>query len=230
MLAAGARAFDLRVDGENMVHSFTRCKKSRFGKALAIFDVVDDIAEFLEKNPTETVLIFFKSDGKVSGKECLDLLKEKVIGKNKSLWYLENKFPALSQVRGKIILLNRIDGSIGIDFSKMPHQGGTKSPATADFSPNEADTITVQDWYALPRKRKWLEAVKPLLESEEKCENKLALNHLSSAGLPFIPKFNAAYINRKFMKFSLSSNGHYGIIMADFLNLELSKKIIKTNF
>lgn len=230
MLKIGVRAFDLRVNGENMVHSFTKCKKSHFGKPLTVFDVMADIADFLKSNPTETVLVFYKNDGKISGQDCLDLLKEKIINKGKSIWYLDNKFPCLNEVRGKIILLNRIDGSAGIDFSKMPYQGGTKAPVVQFFSPNGEDTAAVQDWYSLPRKRKWFEAVEPLLKDERSCEDKPVLNHLSSAGFPFIPKFNSAYINRKFSSFPLKSMGHYGIVMADFLSKEMAEKIIQSNF
>ncbi len=213
-----------------MVHSFTKCKKSRFGKPLKIFDVIEDIKNFLASNPTEAVLVFLKNDGKISGKDCLDFFKENIIKGSESIWYLENRIPCLFEARGKIILLNRIDSSSGLDFSKMPYQGGMKNPAAEDFSPDGKDSVTVQDWFFLPKKRKWLSAVKPLLENEKQYSGKLIVNYLSSAGLPYIPQLNAAYINKKFLNFKLNPGGHYGIIMADFLNTELSEKIIKSNF
>ncbi len=227
MLKIGVRVFDLRVDGEKMVHSFTKCKKSRFGKALTVYDVTQDIFSFLEQNPSEAVVAFFKDDGKISGQECLAILK-KIIAGSPEKWWLENEIPTLSQARGKIILLNRIDSSIGIDFSKMPYQGGGKSGEAQDFSPNGQATVTVQDRYTLPRRRKWEAAVLPLLGANE--SEKLILNHLSSAGLPFIPRFNARYINKRFLKHPLKENGYYGWLMLDFINSELAEKIIKTNF
>ncbi len=230
MMNIGVRAFDLRVDGENMVHSFTKCKKTRFGKNLTIYDVTNDILEFLKDNPTETVIVFFKNDGKTSSRDCLDLLVKNIIKKIPEMWFLENRLPFLSEIRGKIILINRIDSSTGIDFSKMPYQGGTKDTHAEDFSSDGIGTVTVQDRYVLTRKRKWQEAVKPVLENENQYVNKLVLNHLSTAGMPFIPRFNSAYINRRFLSFRLKSKGHYGIIMADFQSSEIADKIIKSNF
>ncbi len=230
MLNIGVRALDLRVDGENMVHSFTKCKKARFGAALKIYDIIKDITEFLKANPSETVIVFFKNDGKTNGKTCLDLLVDNIINKNFDEWYLENRFPCLAEVRGKIVLINRVDSSIGIDFSKMPYQGGMKETFAEDFLPNTYDTVTVQDRYVLTRKKKWCCAVKPILENESRYKGKFVLNHLSTAGLPLVPRFNAVYINRKFLKFSLKSGGNYGFLMCDFLSSAITQKIIKTNF
>ncbi len=229
LLNIGVRALDLRVDGENMVHSFTACKKSFFGKALKIHDVIEDIINFLECNPSETVIVFFKNDGKTDGNTCLDILK-KIIEKNPDKWYLENSFPVLSEVRGKIILLNRINSSIGIDFSGMPYQGGTKNSFAEDFSPNGKDTVTVQDRYALSIKRKWFDAVEPILKCENNYKDNLILNHLSTAGMPFIPRFNSAFINRKFAETELKRNGNYGILMLDFQSRKTAGKIIDSNF
>lgn len=230
MLNIGVRVFDLRVDGEKMVHSLSKCKKSRFGKVLTIYDVVEDIYNFLKENPTETVIALFKSDGKTDSKKCLDLFLNEVIGKNPDKWYLEKSFPVLKEVRGKIVLLNRINSSVGIDFSKMPYQGDTKNSSSVDFSPDGIITVTLQDRYLLPRKRKWKEAVMPVLENENEYKNNVIVNYLSSAGIPFLPRYNSKYINRRFLNFDLKEKGKYGMLMVDFINREISEEIIKSNF
>ncbi len=230
LLNNGVRMLDLRVDGDSLVHSFAKCKKSFIGPKLTIKDIFKEITDFLNLNPTETVLIIFKNDGKTSGEACLNALKETVISKAPNKWYLENKFPPLGDVRGKIILINRINSSIGIDFSKMPYQGNSKEYFAESFNCNENQSVTVQDRYTLPSKKKWEKSIKPLLDNEDKYGNSLVFNHLSTAGFPLIPRINASYINKKLSKYSLKSNGNYGILSGDFMNPQLCEKIIKTNF
>ncbi len=229
MLEIGVRALDLRVNGAEIVHSFCKCKKSRFGSVLTIYDVLDEIYSFLNDNPDETLLLFFKNDGKIDGQTSLKLLREEIF-KRPEMWYCENIFPILREARGKIILLNRIDATIGIDFSSMPYQGNTNTAQGEMFSPNQIDNIMVQDRYLLPSKRKWSEAVKTILKDEFKYDDFLVLNFLSSAGIPFVPKFNSKYVNKQFLNFPLKALGNYGILMFDFITSDISKKIIDTNF
>ncbi len=231
-LKIGVRAFDIRVEGMTLVHSFCKCKKGVFQSDLTLCDVVGDILSFLSENPTETVLMFFKMDkGDDSGK-CLDLLFENFITPNPDKWYLENEITTLGEVRGKIVLIRRTDTNhekSGVDFTAMPYQGGVKETKWEDFSPNGADKVTVQDRYSLPAKKKWEMSVKPLLEKCGEFENNLVINFLSDAGFPFIPRLNARYINKQFLKFPLVKQNHYGLIMLDFANEKITEKIIKTN-
>ncbi len=226
MLNIGVRAFDLRVNGEIMVHSFIKCRCSPFGKALTIHEICDDILSFLSNNPTETVLFIFKNDGKISGEVCVKTLKN-IINKNPEKWYLINRFPLLSEVRGKIILINRVDDSIGVNFSNMPYQGNTKNFSFETFSINEKDSVLVQDFYTLTRKGKWLKAIVPVFEND--FPEQFIFNNLSTAGLPLIPKYNAAYINNKFLKCVFKKYKSYGTLMLDFINEPLCEKIITSN-
>ncbi len=229
MLEIGVRAFDLRVNGENAVHAFCKCKKLPFGADLKFYDVISDLYSFLSENPSEALILFFKNEGKISGEKCISLLKA-LIDKTPEMWYTENAFPMLSQVKGKIILANRINSSIGIDFSKMPHQGSNESVEAEIFSPNVVDTVLVQDRYNLKRSTKWEKAFMPILSNEAKYKEHFVFNHLSCSGLPFIPRFNSRYLNRKFERFKLKQFGHYGTVMIDHVNMKISEKIIMTNF
>ncbi len=227
-LGIGVRVLDLRVDGEYMVHSFSKCKTAS-GKQLTVFRVIDDIYSFLDDNPTETVIIFFKNDGKISGEECLSILKE-IINDNKDKWYIDNDFPVLKDVRGKIVLVNRINSQIGIDFSKMPYQGNKIYETGESFFVNETNKVILQDICTVPVLKKWCKAVLPMLENYENFKNDFVFNHLSTAGFPFIPFLNAIYINSRFLKYNLKNGAHYGTVMVDFITSEICKKIIKTNF
>ena len=231
-LSMGVRAFDIRVDGMILTHAFCKCKESFFGKNLTLEKVIGDMFSFLSENPTETIVMLFKMDnGNDSGK-CFSLLYDNFIINNPDKWYLENEIPTLGQVRGKIFLVRRTDASVeksGLDFTSMPDHGGTKEKSSSVFSPNGKDKVTIQDRYNLMRGKKWEKAVKPLLEDSGKHKDNLILNYLSTAGIPIIPRFNSAHINRQFLKFPLVKGEHYGIQMCDFINEKITEKIIKSN-
>lgn len=231
-LSVGVRAFDIRVEGMTLVHSFCKCKESPFGKALTLDKVIGDMLSFLSENPTETIVMLFKMDkGNDSGK-CFSMLYENFIENNPEKWYLENEIPTLGDVRGKIVLIRRNDSSYekaGLDFTSMPDHGGMKEFSSSSFSPNGKDTVTVQDRYNLLRKIKWEKSVRPLLEKSEEHKNNLILNYFSTAGIPIIPRFNANYVNKKFLSHALLKGNHYGIMMFDFIDEEITDKVIKAN-
>lgn len=231
-LEIGVRAFDIRVDKNTLVHSFCKCRASLLGSVLTLDDVIGDIFSFLNENPSEIVLMFFKMDNGESSLECFRLLYENFIKTNPDKWYLENKIPALGEVRGKIVLLSRTEydtEKAGIDFNAMPYQGGTKETKWEDFSPNGEDTVTVQDRYMLLWYKKWKKAVKPLLDESEKLKGNMILNFLSDAGIPCMPRFVSKYINHKFLSYNLKKGNHYGLIMFDFVNKKLTEKVINSN-
>lgn len=231
-LSAGVRVFDIRVDGMTLVHSFCKCKESPFGKALTLDKVIGDMFSFLAENPTETIVMLFKMDkGDDSGK-CFSLLYENFIKPHPEKWYLENEIPSLGEVREKIVLVRRTDSSYekaGLDFTSMPDHGGIKETSSSVFSPNGKDNVTIQDRYNLMRRKKWEEAVKPLLEDSEKHKNNLILNYLSTAGIPVIPRFNSSYVNCQFLNFPLIKGEHYGILMFDFADEKITQKVVETN-
>lgn len=232
-LEIGIRVFDIRVDKMTLCHSFCKCRKSFIGKTLTLNDVLDDMFSFLNKNPSETILMFFKMDNGKDSSLCFDLLYDNFIKTNPEKWYLENKIPTLGEVRGKIVLLKRAESKYeksGIDFNTMPYQGDTKTADWQNFSPNGVDDVIIQDRYMLTRKRKWKEAVKPLLKEGESLKESMIFNFLSSAGFPLVPLFNASYVNRQFRKYSLTKGNYYGVIMIDFANEKITEKIIETNF
>ncbi len=229
LLSIGVRVLDIRVNGENVVHSFVNCRKSIFGNVLKISEIVETIYDFLKENPTETVFVLYKNDGKISGEKCLSVLKN-VITKNKDLWYLENKMPLLSEARGKIVLLNRINSSIGVDFSRFPYQGGNKECHFESFAINENETVIMQDRYTLNPLEKWQKAIYPLIDNETDIGGDLIFNYLSAAGFPYLPVCISHYVNKKFMNCNLIKGRYYGIVMADFISPTICEKIIKTNF
>lgn len=228
-LYMGVRVFDIRVDGIKIVHSFCKCKKSRFGKQLQLVDIISDMLLFLRENPTETIVMMFKMDAGEDSARCFEMLFKLFIENNEKSFFTENRVPSLGEVRGKICIVRRTDSlreNCGLDFSKMPDQGQKEKVTPEVFSPNGEDYVLVQDRYNLSRKNKWKKAVKPLLDNEQEG---FVFNFLSTAGFPVIPRYNAEYINKEFMSFSLEKGKKYGVLFFDFITPHITEKIIDTN-
>lgn len=106
-LSKGIRYLDIRIDSDLLVnHGGVSCYKSTFYR-LYLCHVLDYVSEFLEKNPSETVIIQLKKEG--SGKGDFDKNVSDEISKRSNI-YLPWKNPSeltLSDVRGKIVLFTR---------------------------------------------------------------------------------------------------------------------------
>ncbi|KAG0672263.1 hypothetical protein C6P40_003470, partial [Pichia californica] len=74
--------------------------------------ILDEVYDFLNKNPTETILISIKFENTMlnwnsDNDEFAKVLFQKYIGHNRDSWYLSDKIPTLKYCRGKAILLRR---------------------------------------------------------------------------------------------------------------------------
>ena len=86
---------------------------------------------FLKENPGETILFQLKEDDGDAGIALFGEFYAQCIRGREELWYLENRIPALGEVRGKIVLLRVVgvdashfdDKTCGIDFSAYPYIG-----------------------------------------------------------------------------------------------------------
>ena len=131
-LQIGVRYLDMRFelkDGRKLVavHSIADCKKERGLKAadLTAADTVNMCESFLKENPGETILFQLKEDDGDAGIALFGEFYAQCIRGREELWYLENRIPALGEVRGKIVLLRVVgvdashfdDKTCGIDFS-----------------------------------------------------------------------------------------------------------------
>ena len=123
-LENGIRFFDVRVQPESatdtsnevlhLVHSVFSV--SLTGKKY-FKDLVDETADFLQENPSETVIMSVKREGAgdATDEHLSKILREHYTPqRNGKLWYTLPEIPPLSQVRGKIVLLRRfrIDDSM----------------------------------------------------------------------------------------------------------------------
>lgn len=240
-LCMGIRLLDIRTESKNerlkMVHAFAKAfnTPNRLGKQMDMEDVLNHCYRFLLENPSETVIFMFKNDSKGSDEACLSNLYNTYIKDDAEKWFIENRIPALDEVRGKILLLNRckseISKKIGINCSCWEDQGeNNPKPLPLETGGHFSETFIIQDRYGYKREEKWNAAVKPFLDSSEAFSGKYIINYLSTAGGIKGPYRNSKYINPQFMQYPLKKGVYYGVICCDFPTAELTAKIIETNF
>ncbi|MCJ1321417.1 hypothetical protein MMC15_006762 [Xylographa vitiligo] len=157
-LENGVRFFDIRVqpesphdashDGLILVHSvfpiaLTGSKYFR--------DLVNHIYDFLDKNPSETVVMSLKREGTGNSTDAqLSRILKNHYAVDTNRWYTAPQIPTLGEARRKIVLLRRF----GLDESlKQEWDGagwGLNAETWADNTPHNtcpSGDICVQDFY-----------------------------------------------------------------------------------
>lgn len=151
-LCNGVRFLDIRLSknymsrGENVndlivVHGKFPVKISG---SLKFKHVLNDVYEFLNNYPTETILMSVKLENTMLNwnpqtDEFAKVLFEKYIARNRDNWYLSNKIPTLQYARGKIILLRRFPVIKGGTYKNFG------IPSLWDASEYDDTKICVQD-------------------------------------------------------------------------------------
>ena len=246
-LEMGVRFLDMRVkktgDKLILVHGMAKCRNPASHKEFLFLDqVISDCERFLFENPSETIIFSIKRDAGAGDEETFDLFYENYL--DTDFWYLENRIPTLGEVRGRIVLFNRMcvdneneiynDYNTGLNFSGWPDQSKpTNFPfATSLIARRDGrspERFFYQDMYRLSRKDKWNLAVFPLLE-EPIDDFGIVLNFLSSSGTIHSPKYYSRYMLKRFLKMDLVPFTKYGWLIFDFPTEKVCRKVILTNF
>lgn len=229
-LQAGIRFLDIRCrhTGDSFVihHGYVY-------QNIDFNDVMNDCTEFLERNPSECIIISIKEEytpahNTRSFEQTFDEYTRRYPGK----WYLGASVPTLRQARGKLVLLRRFAAAHlpkGIDASGWAHN--------ATFSINNgAARLRIQDQFVVANSRaKWGSSTALLSEARDLNPEALYINFTSGyrPALFRIPKIRrvanamSAYITQYF---SAHPQGRFGIIAMDFADAAKSSLIITTNY
>lgn len=111
-LRNGVRFLDIRVSAEpdndtlTLVHSvfpISLTGSKYFG------DMCDEIYDFLQKNPSETVIMSLKREGTGKGndEQMGKHLKKAYVDKKRDFWWTEPRVPKLGEARGRIVIMRR---------------------------------------------------------------------------------------------------------------------------
>ena len=143
-LRSGVRYFDLRLAiGAMTIISDSYPPEMHHGIFPLRHDFkepVNDTIKFLRKNPSETVIFQLKWDFG----ECLPNL-QKVLKDNSNWFYTGTDIPTLGEVRGKIVIVSRID-NIGINFWSGWPGGNTYFTAQDEFERDSGKSESVDDF------------------------------------------------------------------------------------
>ncbi len=228
-LSVGVRYLDIRLKRENgilKVYHGTVDQKLTFDKVLT------DIYAFLEKNPSETLIVCIKEETDAEGENApFDVTVKSYIDADKEAWFTQNRIPTLGEVRGKIVLWRRYGTSGTFGFN-----------AADGFADNTTFTLTsgsyklaVQDHYNCESPEKKWEAITAFMKSmKTPAANTYFLNNTSGYkpglfSIPSIPTISD-YVNPKLLEFLKSAEGTAGIIATDFMTAALAEAIWQLNF
>lgn len=251
-LELGARLLDVRLElcDESFVavHGIANCRSSKNRHSpLLTFDMIfNSVKIFIEHHTTETVVLSLKMDRGNNIDDFFPTFYKNFIEPYPSIWFLENRIPALNECRGKLVLMRCCDLgksdtvftslNTGLNMTILSDEETAKDslplPYTVEGLDNTQDnfSIVVQDSFMYNPSAKWKKAIKPMLENIVPENKTIAINFLSTAGVPFIPYINSKYVNSKFYRFDLNSKNPYGWLVLDFITEELAEKIIHSNF
>ncbi|MCQ2471942.1 MAG: phosphatidylinositol-specific phospholipase C [Clostridia bacterium] len=193
--------------------------------------ILDECYSFLKENPTETIIMSVKEDLSIGDSIGRFIsLVDKYISANSDMWFTENRLPTLGEVRGKIVLFNRYDGSSGFGLSTAPFRDNCSFS-----SPQPAYTLNVQDFYHIEKvEDKWALA-EELFENCYNCqdrENNLFINFMSGymGTIPDIVTVADGMIKNFSDYMAKAPKGCYGIVLFDFASPELCNSLIAKNF
>jgi len=111
-LQNGVRFLDIRVSAEPEDDNLTLVH-SAFPISLTgnkyLGDMCNEIYEFLEKNPSETIIMSLKREGTGKGtdEQMSKHFKKNYVDKKRDFWWTEPKVPTLGQARGRIVIMRR---------------------------------------------------------------------------------------------------------------------------
>ena len=197
-LENGVRFFDIRVqvekpedlskDGLILVHavfpiSLTGTKYFR--------DLVNHVFEFLDQNPSETVILSVKREGTGNGTDAQlgRILRDHYAG-DVNRWFTAPHIPTLGEARHKIVLIRRFGLEDGLKGEWDGAGWCINAETWADNTPNDtcpSGDICVQDFYEVLETEnidKKIEFSRAQLERAAQCTCVLPGMNIQEAGSP----------------------------------------------
>jgi 1-phosphatidylinositol phosphodiesterase len=196
-------------------------------------DVLNACFNFLNENPTETILMHIKEEyDPYNNTRTFEETFDAYVQQNSSGWYLNSSLPALANARGKIVLFRRFSASStpkGINVNSW-------SDNTTFTCYTGTVTCRIQDYYSVPSiSSKWSAINSLLSEAVNGSNSTMYINYCSgyTTILWFIPSITTVsdYVNPKITDyFTTNTSGRYGVLPMDFVEEGCSSLIIETNF
>ncbi len=237
----GYRYLDIRLGAEGnrlkLMHGFTNCKSSK--GTLYLEEVISQCQQFLEENPSETIIFVVKQEHGNESVAQFQTLLNSYIQQNSELWYTENTIPCLEDARGKIVLMRRfgdeagLEDKSGIEFKWIDQRGSENVKKHSEvFYTGKISSIKliVQDRFEYNTMDKWNAFVAANTGVRRMGKNEVLLNFLSTKGTWVYghPYWHAKKLNRM-LNDHLDVFDVKGWIIVDFGSAELAEKIYRLN-
>ncbi|KAM0287754.1 hypothetical protein ACHAQH_000285 [Verticillium albo-atrum] len=156
-LENGVRFFDIRVsatpDNDNLALVHSVFPISLTGTKW-FADLLTEVYAFLERNPSETLIMSIKREGTGKGtdQDMSRYLRDRYVKKNSNRWYTKPQIPALGDARGKIVLMRRFHCDDGVTKSENDGKGFGVDAAHWPDNCEDGKTggggfVRVQDFY-----------------------------------------------------------------------------------
>ena len=157
-LENGVRFFDIRVQPQYpqdpardeliLVHSVFPISLS--GNKY-FRDLMDDVDDFLDRNPSETLIMSVKREGpgNHTDEQLSRILRDHYANPD-SRWYTKPKIPTLGEARGKLVLIRRFNLQERLQHAHGNHGWGIDASGWADNCAHAmcpSQQICVQDFY-----------------------------------------------------------------------------------
>lgn len=245
-LDAGVRFVDLRLkaDADGNMHVYHGPIRQPQSGAEAL----QDVSDFLEKHPGETVLISIKNEGSTGGQNDIDFQNgvEGLMAQHPGLFSGTSTVPTMGEVRGQAVLIRRYDtpqeGNLpgatrGIDATGWPDN--TAGPA--------GDQLQVSDHYAgfdsetIPANgmEKWNDVQLGMNHALRTDDPALSITFASATNMTSIagkdvPLPNAIthfsdVVNPQLQHFAEGHRGGAGVVAVDHADPELIRSLINMN-
>lgn len=234
-LEEGYRYLDIRVGQKDdeliLTHADMPCLEtgSVFSKPLTMEETIESCIQFLNENPSETIVFVVKRDANNIDIKTLQLKLDELIQKNEKNWLLTDEMPTLEESRGKIVLFRRysdeanLNKRSGIDiYWDDQDRADTKNGYII-----ENEEMTVQDFYSLSVENKWT-AFETALHTMP--AHQLNINFLSTKGTGVYghPFSQAKKLNQKYLNTTLENVNPQWIVM-DFGTENLARHVFEMN-
>jgi len=241
LLNMGTRFFDMRISNKDgkliCAHNKYNCKIN-YGNAENLYakTAVDLMISFLKLNPGETILFALHEEYTSTGSAFYEKFYNECIAPVSEYWYLSNIIPKLSEVRGKIILLNESQSASYTEEQngvKFPH-GSVDSTETINFKKSyigknaNGDDVNLfyQDSYFIaPTEKK--KAIKAFWETDRKSTD-LNINYTNCCAA-MTPFYTSRIVLPFLESYTFEKGKYYGVMAMDFAKESIVCKYYMSN-
>ena len=214
----GFRYLDIRID-----KNLQGCHGS-FGCKNTLWEVMAWVKDFLATNKDETIVMRIKYDGGENNTDYQNNIKRLFNDYCGILWKnnLSSGFPLLKDVRGKVVVLDSLDGN----YIKKKGYG---------YIFNEDGKFDTQDDFSGPDQDKKQQKIRDYIDLPYNTQ-KMKINHVSATGktagfFGWSPRDYAEYENPRTIKYLVEKNSKVitGLLIFDFVDESISQVVMLEN-